>query len=96
MAIIKNEALMMGRGMVVVTRELGRELYPLVDDVLLMKVNRRHANSLITHFLLFIGGENTLLRPFTSFSAIYSSSNPVLFHSFLQDQSNPHPSLSVF
>lgn len=70
MAIIKNEALMMGRGMVVVTRELGRELYPLVDDVLLMKVQR---NTSLPN--LKTGWEDTLLRSFPSLPTTHSFTN---------------------
>lgn len=38
MAILKSEALMMGRGIVIVAREVGQEFYPMIDDLLLMRV----------------------------------------------------------
>jgi hypothetical protein len=38
----------MGRGMVIVTRELTQEFYPLVDDILLMKVCLRFLQSLLS------------------------------------------------
>lgn len=38
MTILKNEALMMGRGIVIVTRDIGQELYPLIDDIHILRV----------------------------------------------------------
>lgn len=39
MTILKNESLMMGRGIVIVMRDIISELYPLIDDVHILKVN---------------------------------------------------------
>jgi hypothetical protein len=70
MAILKNEALIMGRGVVIVTREIGQEFYPLVDDILLLKEGKTmyygHLHHFQQHILPQLSTQPHLINPITT------------------------------